>query len=403
MVKGCDVDESHDGGLKAMAALADDSAQLLAEARRSLAAGDQDAAMATLRTVLAQTAAAEARAAARARAARAGDARVAADQRALRSVAAFHLAMLLLARGDSEEADGLAWRFATPRLSDAVFARRAPEASEASASETSGVGAFAFDGALPDALFRALRRELGPGSRFWPGTYATAPGFFSYNFPLPARDPRHLVGRVVARLLALAAPLVPAARRPRRHFDMDETALRNSKGEDAVSPFASCVLFLDGDVDAPTLVVDRGFGDERFEHAGALCSPRANRLLASTASCPPRRRRRRAAGRRSWSASGAGRRDDASTPSRPTPNMAGAFDEPWCVARCAAGDDGDDRPPVPVALAAVAPVWARVAGDPAAFGDLARGARPWVGRYFLRNGPADIDDEVRAGLALAGD
>ena len=48
---------------------------------------------------------------------------------------------------------------------------------------------------------------------------------------------------------------------------MDETALRNSKGEDAVSPFASCVLFLDGDVDAPTLVVDRGFGDERFELA----------------------------------------------------------------------------------------------------------------------------------------
>ena len=109
-----------------MAALADDSAQLLAEARRSLAAGDQDAAMATLRTVLAQTAAAEARAAARVRARGPGwgTPRVAADQRALRSVAAFHLAMLLLARGDSEEADGLAWRFGyAARLSDAVFAR----------------------------------------------------------------------------------------------------------------------------------------------------------------------------------------------------------------------------------------------------------------------------------------
>jgi len=208
MVKGCDVDESHDGGLKAMAALADDSAQLLAEARRSLAAGDQDAAMATLRTVLAQTAAAEARAAARVRARGPGwgTPRVAADQRALRSVAAFHLAMLLLARGDSEEADGLAWRFGyAARLSDAVFARRCAPGGAAD-----GVGAFAFDGALPDALFGALRRELGPGSRFWSGTYANAPGFFSYNFPLPARDPRHLVGRVVARLLALAAPLVPA-------------------------------------------------------------------------------------------------------------------------------------------------------------------------------------------------
>ncbi|KAK7250086.1 hypothetical protein SO694_00006264 [Aureococcus anophagefferens] len=109
MVKGCDVDESHDGGLKAMAALADDSAQLLAEARRSLAAGDQDAAMATLRTVLAQTAAAEARAArARARARPGlGDAPRRRGPARARSVAAFHLAMLLRAR-DSEEADGLA-------------------------------------------------------------------------------------------------------------------------------------------------------------------------------------------------------------------------------------------------------------------------------------------------------
>lgn len=217
---------------------------------------------------------------------------------------------------------------------------------------------------------------------------------------------------------------------------MDETALRNSKGEDAVSPFASCVLFLDGDVDAPTLVVDRGFGDERFEHAGALCSPRANRLLVfrgdrrrprrarviriSTRAEPGNVSRARRLGLHGvlpaaappttgcrttfmvgfW---GPGVATTPYAPARPTPNMAGAFDEPWCVARCAAGDDGDDRPPVPVALAAVAPVWARVAGDPAAFGDLARGARPWVGRYFLRNGPADIDDEVRAGLALAGD
>ncbi|KAH8062210.1 hypothetical protein JL722_3122 [Aureococcus anophagefferens] len=277
---------------------------------------------------------------ARARAARAGDARVAADQRALRSVAAFHLAMLLLARGDSEEADGLAWRFGyAARLSDAVFARRAAPggAADVARRAADGVGAFAFDGALPDALFRALRRELGPGSRFWSGTYATAPGFFSYNFPCP----------------------------------------RATRGTSSAA------------------------SSRAFWRSRRRSCPRARRLHGVLpAAAPPTTGCRTTFMVGFW---GPGVATTPYAPSRPTPNMAGAFDEPWCVARCAAGDDGDDRPPVPVALAAVAPGWARVAGDPAAFGDLARGARPWVGRYFLRNGPADIDDEVRAGLALAGD
>ena len=84
----------------------------------------------------------------------------------------------------------------------------------------------------------------------------------------------------------------------------------------------------------------------------------------------------------------------------PAPNMRPAAEgaspgSPFRAARSTrdAGDASQREIPLPE----ISPVWSRVpAGDPDAFGDLARGAVAFPGRFFLRRGPADIDDEIRA-------
>ena len=219
--------------------------------------------------------------------------RLSARKRALRAVAAYQLATVLLQDpATAAEGDALVWRLGFRlRLSDAVLRY---DAAGGGGGGGGGGGPRYVDGALGRDALAACGALFGRGAPFWAHHGYPTSEFFSYNVPL---DSRTVVGDLLRALRphargaegATSGEVWAHAREGgdgahQLHYDLDEAALRAGGG--VAAPKASSVFYLETASDAgggaPTLVVDRVLGGESDDPAGArgwLCFPRANRLL----------------------------------------------------------------------------------------------------------------------------
>jgi hypothetical protein len=141
-----------------------------------------------------------------------------AESRALKTLALDKLALSLIRRGATREADALLRRNGcTHRYSDAMFFKEQGDNTVVSPCDF----AFALDGYVPEPLLANLAATFAPAAAFWAAhRYDSAKtGYFSYVAPI--RDYRGtLIGRLVRHLRG-------ALRRGKQPFA--ESALQRAK------------------------------------------------------------------------------------------------------------------------------------------------------------------------------
>lgn len=240
-----------------------------------------------------------------------------------REAAAYEAALLLHGLGDHGAADQLAARLGFKlRLADPCF--HALDADSASvAAQPPPDKLCAVDECIGPALLERLGRLFAPSSPFWTEHGYPSDHFWSYHVPIagdegdlapPRKRARRSSGRRRKGATASSAPgaalirsvadaLLPLVRRVagaavegvrcvewwahsrpgsgaghQLHWDLDEKRLGS---QPIPHPLVSCVLYLDTDGGAPTLVTDHHIRDEASPGAtqGWLCHPRPNRCL----------------------------------------------------------------------------------------------------------------------------
>ena len=335
--------------------------------------------------------------------------------RALRAVAAYQLATLLLQESATvKEGDALVWRLGFRlRLADGALrygGPATPRAGRRQAAAPRCVGVL--DGALGAANRAAAARIFGAGAPYWDAE--AGGGFHSHSVPLDDASPLGALLRAMQPAVVAAAPAAAAARTcevwaharendgaHQLHYDLDERALRSS-GETR-SPLVSSVYYLEtiGDGGAPTMVFERRLGDTTgAEVAAWLCAPAIDRLFAFDGSLlhcvvPPRVAPPASPGARRvtimvgwW-----GPNVTVGPADEPGPCRApGAHRDAWLP------EAAEFVAPPPTAAVSDPPrltaAWRRVKGPAAAFGDLVSPEVVHAGRFFLRDDPSEIDRNV---------
>ena len=316
--------------------------------------------------------------------------------RALRAVAAYQLATLLLQESATvKEGDALVWRLGFRlRLADEALRydatlRRPPRRGKSPPR--------VVDGALGAANLKSLSAIFGRDGPYWPA-HAGANGFYSYHVPLDDKGPLGGFLRALPHVEGATSGEIWAHSREndgahQLHYDLDESALRSSR--ETRSPIASSVFFLETiDNDgAPTFVMERRLGDAASNAAGWLCAPRPNRLLTFDGSllhcvvppipAPADAARRRITIMVGWW----GPEVTVGDPAVPSPNR--PLGAPAWLPAVAFEDSATT--PEPAAPHAVVRAWRRVKGPAQAFGDLASPEVVHAGRFFLREDPSEID------------
>ena len=211
------------------------------------------------------------------------------------------LALLLCQSGRSGEASKhlLAQKF-TWRLSDQVLDYPLSASTMALDANTDSY-IQAFDNVFPAPVMNHLQHAFRPSSPFWSEHHydittnsSRKVGYFSYLYPLKARQAASSVEQVIDMVYAIALEKFPAVRdcsvcewwvhsRPhpsghQLHFDSDETKIED--GGSPHHPICSSVLYItEGDaIGGPTLMTDQTLASGTLAEKGWLCHPKHGRL-----------------------------------------------------------------------------------------------------------------------------
>ena len=224
------------------------------------------------------------------------------------SIASYMLSLLLHLVGKCDEATPYLQRLGvTHKLSPAVWAalRSTPHKVLPMPKQPSAKEVSRYADAVPPRLLKQLQTAFDQSSPFWTESEYATRGYFSFWQPMrgsasgestPA--PCHAIEALAVHLLPLtglpstsvvgfewwvhskqASRSLGNAHGHQLHFDTEEGLLYRDGSPIIAHPAVSSVLYLNGTVPGPTLVLDQRYGDEVPARSARVSHPAEGHLL----------------------------------------------------------------------------------------------------------------------------